>query len=94
MKHVWIILQKQWQDTWKNKAVLIQFIMFPILAAIMKNSIQMDGIPVNFFVNLFASMYVGMAPLISTSSIISEEKEKKHIPVLNNGGLNTEGKND
>lgn len=82
MKHVWIILQKQWQDTWKNKAVLIQFIMFPILAAIMKNSIQMDGMPADFFVNLFASMYVGMAPLISTSSIISEEKEKNTLRVL------------
>ena len=56
------------------------------MAVIMKNSVQIDGMPANFFVNLFASMYVGMAPLVSISSIISEEKEKNTLRVLNLAG--------
>lgn len=38
--------------------------------------------PENFFVNLFAVMYIGMAPLTSIASIISEEKEKNTLRVL------------
>lgn len=38
--------------------------------------------PENFFVNLFAAMYIGMAPLTSIAAIISEEKEKNTLRVL------------
>lgn len=38
--------------------------------------------PENFFVTLFGTMYIGMAPLISMSSIISEEKEYNTLRVL------------
>lgn len=76
MRHIITIFRKQVQDTLRNKAVLIQFVMFPILAVIMTNSMQIEGMPPNFFVKLFSTMYVGMAPLTSIAAIISEEKEK------------------
>ena len=82
MKNVFAILKKQLKDTFKNKEVLIQFLMFPIITIIMENAINIEGMPEHFFVNMFASMYIGMAPLTSMSSIIAEEKEKNTLRVL------------
>lgn len=82
MKHAIAIFQKQLKDTVKNKAVLIQFIMFPIMTLIMNNAIQIDELPENFFVLLFASMYIGMAPLTAISAIIAEEREQNTLRVL------------
>lgn len=87
MKHILTILQKQLKDTFKNKAVLLQFLMFPILGIIMTKSVRIEGMPLNFFVHLFAAMYVGMAPLVGVSSIIAEEKEKNTLRVLLMAGV-------
>ncbi|WP_099467154.1 ABC transporter permease [Konateibacter massiliensis] len=76
------IFQKQVKDTFKNKGVLVQFVMFPALSAIMQNAIQIEGMPPNYFVFLFATMYIGMAPLTAMSSILSEEKEYNTLRVL------------
>ena len=80
--HIWAILWKQLKDTLKNKTILIQFLMFPCMTVIMENAISIDGMPQHFFVNLFAIMYVGMAPLTAMSAIIAEEKEKNTLRVL------------
>ena len=82
MKHTITIIQKQLKDTLKNRTVLIQFIMFPLLGAIMVNIVRLEDMPENFFVTLFSSMYIGMAPLTCVSAIISEEKEKNTLRVL------------
>lgn len=82
MKHALAIFKKQLKDTTKNKTVLIQFIMFPIMTLIMNNAIQISGMPDNFFVLLFAAMYIGMAPLTAISAIIAEEKEQNTLRVL------------
>lgn len=76
------IFYKQWKDTLKNKSVLIQFLMFPCMTILMENTIQLDGMPEHFFVKLFAVMFIGMAPLTSTASIIAEEKEQNTLRVL------------
>lgn len=76
------IFHKQVLDTFKNKTVLIQFVMFPIMALIMQNFVKIEGMQENFFVMLFASMYIAMAPITSMSAIISEEKEKHTLRVL------------
>lgn len=76
------VLNKQIKDTFKNKEVLIQFIMFPLLAIIMEKAINSNEIPKNYFVILFSTMYIGMAPLVSMASIISEEKEQNTLRVL------------
>jgi len=82
MNNTIAIFRKQLKDTLKNKTVLIQFAMFPVLTLIMNGSIKIEGMPENFFVNLFATMYVGMAPLTSIASIMAEEKEKGTLRVL------------
>ena len=82
MNNIVAIFKKQLKDTLKNKTVLVQFVMFPIMTLIMNNAVKMQDMPENFFVNLFATMYIGMAPLISMASIISEEKEKNTLRVL------------
>lgn len=82
MNNIIAIVKKQLKDTFKNKTTLIQFVMFPVLTVIMSNAIKPDGIPENFFVTLFATMYIGMAPLTSMAAIIAEEKEKNTLRVL------------
>lgn len=82
MNNICTIFVKQIKDTLKNKAVLIQFLMFPLMAVIMENIVPNDAMPEHFFAKLFAVMYVGMAPLVSTSSIIAEEKEQNTLRVL------------
>lgn len=82
MHNTMAILKKQLKDTFKNKTVLIQFIMFPVLTLIMNQVISIEEMPENFFVNLFATMYIGMAPLTSIAAIIAEEKEKNTLRVL------------
>lgn len=82
MKNIVAIFQKQLKDTFKNKTVLIQFLMFPIISIVMENSIHIEGMPSHFFANLFAAMYIGMAPLVSMAAVISEEKEKNTLRVL------------
>lgn len=80
--HIRAILWKQLKDTLKNKEILIQFLMFPALTVVMENTIELNGMPEHFFANLFAVMYLGMAPITSMAAIISEEKEKNTLRVL------------
>lgn len=81
-KHIGAILWKQGKDTLKNKTILIQFIMFPLLTLVMENTVSIEGMQPHFFVNLFAVMYLGMAPLTSMAAVISEEKETNTLRVL------------
>lgn len=82
MKNCVIIFRKQMKDILKNKSILIQFILFPAMTVILNNAIDIEGMPENFFVTMFAAMYLGMAPLVSMASIISEEKEQNTLRVL------------
>lgn len=82
MSRVWAILWKQIKDTLKNKETLIQFIMFPAITIVMEKAIHVEGMPERYFANLFAVMYIGMAPLTSIAAIIAEEKEKNTLRVL------------
>lgn len=76
------VFGKQMKETLKNKEVLVQFMMFPLMAVIMENLIHIEGMPAHYFTNLFSAMYVGMAPLIATVAILAEEKEKGTLRVL------------
>ncbi len=82
MRNMTAILWKQIKDTFKNKEILIQFVMFPIMTVIMEKFIKIEGMPKNYFTNLFGVMFVGMAPLTSTAAIIAEEKEKNTLRAL------------
>lgn len=82
MRNVAVVFEKQCRDTLKNKNVLIQFLMFPMMTIIMEHAVDMEGMPEHYFAKLFAAMYIGMAPLTCMASIISEEKEKNTLRVL------------
>ncbi|MDL2225004.1 ABC transporter permease [Eubacteriales bacterium OttesenSCG-928-M02] len=86
VRHIFAIYQKQLKDTFKNKGVLIQFIIFPLVAFIMDitigQSLTDEGMGPHYFVTLFSIMYAGMAPTVAISSIITEEKEQNTLRVL------------
>ena len=82
MRNALVIFKKQLKDTLKNKTVLIQFIMFPLMTLVMENAITLPDIPELFFTKLFSVMYIGMAPVTAAAAIISEEKEKNTLRVL------------
>lgn len=76
------ILSKQIKETFANKEILIQFLLLPAFACILTNVIQMDDLPHDFFVKMFGAMYIGMAPLVTTASILAEEKESNTLRML------------
>lgn len=82
MRNIITILKKQLMDTFKNKTILIQFLLFPIMSVIMERTVHLDGMEAHYFAKLFSIMYMGMAPLTSIASIIAEEKEKNTLRVL------------
>ena len=82
MNNMSAVFLKQIRETLKNKPILIQFLMFPVLAVIMETAVKIEDMPEHFFAKLFAVMFVGMAPLTCMSSVISEEKEKNTLRVL------------
>lgn len=82
MRNIFVVIKKQIKDTFKNKVILIQFILFPLMTVIFENAIEMKDMPEFFFTRLFAVMYIGMAPLTSVAAIISEEKERNTLRVL------------
>lgn len=82
MRNIRAVFFKQIIDTVKNITVLIQFLMLPILTIIMENAVKIENMPDHFFVKLFASMFIGMAPLMCMSAVISEEKEKNTLRAL------------
>lgn len=82
MRNIGVIIKKQVKDTIKNKTVLIQFVMFPVLTLIFENVINIPDMPELFFTKLFSVMYMGMAPLTAVAAIIAEEKEKNTLRVL------------
>ena len=79
MRNICAVFLKQINETFKNKTILIQFVLFPAFALIMENTIKLQDMPEHFFGKLFAVMFVGMAPLTCMSSILSEEKEKNTL---------------
>lgn len=87
MRNINAVFLKQVTDTLKNKTVLIQFLMFPVMSVIMENTIKLEDMPEHFFAKLFSVMFVGMAPLTCMSAIISEEKEKNTLRALIMSGV-------
>ncbi len=82
VRNIGAVCWKQVKDTFKNKAIFIQFVMFPLMAFLMENAVIMDDMPKHFFVKLFSSMYIGMAPLVAMSAVLAEEKEEGTLKML------------
>lgn len=89
MRSARAIFLKQMRDTMKNRMILIQFIMMPVIAYIMTELVakSSDEIPDSMFVTMFAAMFVGMAPLITTAGAIAEDRERKSLRFLVMAGV-------
>lgn len=87
MKQVRAVFGKQSRDTRKNMTVLIQFVLLPLMSLVMTRAVTIDGMPPNFFVELFAPMYMGMAPLVAVSAVVAEEKETGTLRALLMAGV-------
>ena len=82
MNNILIMIRKQMKDTFKNKAVLIQLVLLPVVSFILERVIRPEGVPELMYTKMFAAMYMAMAPLTAMSAIIAEEKEKNTLRVL------------
>ena len=76
MRKTIAVFKKQLKDTWRNKSVLLQFVLLPILALVMGYLMPEDAMPKQSIAAMFTTMYIGMIPLSSMCSIIAEEREK------------------
>ena len=83
------IFIKQFQDILKNSGVMIQFLIFPLIAFLMTNvfDIGMPGMPDSFFITMQAGMFVGMAVVSATASAIAEDREKNSLRFLLMAGV-------
>ena len=52
MRNIIAIMKKQWKDTLKNKPVLIQFLIFPIMAVIMTKLVEIPGMAPTYFIKI------------------------------------------
>lgn len=82
LNRIYAIMMRQLLDTWKNKTVLIQFVMFPTIACILSVSANQMHLAPEFFVNMFVVMYITMAPILVISTIVGEDKEKGSLQIL------------
>ncbi len=82
VQNITALFQKQLKDSIRNMPVLVLFIVYPVIALVMtqamKNQVGMGA----FFVSIFATMHCVFTPIVTTSSIIAEEKEQNTLRVL------------
>lgn len=87
MKTIFALLIKQCKDSLRNLPSLMILIIYPavafIMIAAMKGEENMNG----FFVPMFAAMHCSFAPLVISSNILSEEKEKGTLRSLLMAGV-------
>lgn len=84
ISHISAVLINQFKDTLKNTQVLVLFVVYPIIAAVMITSM---GEQTDFFISIFAAMHMIFTPLVTTASIMAEEKEKNTLRVLIMAGI-------
>ena len=86
-RHIRAVYGKQSLDTLRNKAILLQFLIFPLMALILEYGVEIPGMEEHYFVHLFAVMFLGMAPLTAMSALLSEEKETHTLRMLHLAGV-------
>ena len=89
MKSIKAIFIKQSIDLIKNRSILIQFAVFPVIAFIMTELVAKadESIPDNMFTIMFATMFAGMVILTTAANIIAEDKELKSLRFLIMAGV-------
>ncbi|MDR1340344.1 MAG: ABC transporter permease [Prevotellaceae bacterium] len=89
MRNVKAIFIKQAKDMIKNPMVLIQFIIYPVVALVMTELVvkSSEYIPANMFITMMAGIFVGMALVTSTAAVIAEDMERKSLRFLIMAGV-------
>jgi len=83
------IFVKQLKDIFKNRMVLIQFVVFPLVAFVFTELVAVPNadIPDSMFVTTFAGIFAGMTVLTTTAGIIAEDRERKSLRFLVMAGV-------
>ena len=81
-QNITALFQKQLKDSLKNMPVLVLFFVYPIIALVMTQAMKDQAGMGTFFVSIFATMHCVFTPIVTTNSIISEEKEQNTLRVL------------
>ena len=89
MNSIKAIFIKQALDMFKNKVVLIQFFLFPILALIFTELVAKSNgmMPYSMFVTIFAAIFLGYTVLTISAGIIAEDMERKSLRFLIMAGV-------
>ena len=89
MNSVKAIFKKQLKDMLRNAAVLIQFVIDPLVGFAMTQLVALrdENIPDTMFVNMMAAIFVGMALIPATASIIAEDRATKSLRFLVMAGV-------
>lgn len=89
MRSIKAVFIKHALDIFKNRVVLIQFAVFPIIAFAMTELVAKsdDTIPDSMFITMFASIFAGMIMLTTTADVIAEDKEHKSLRFLIMAGV-------
>jgi len=84
MRSIKAIFIKQTKDMIKNFSVLIMFILFPLVAFVMTALVadRVEDMPSTMFTTMMASIFVGMSLIMSSSAVISEDRENKSLRFL------------
>ena len=89
MRSISAIFMKQMRDMVKNRAVLIEIIVFPVLAFILTELVAKpdETIPNSMFIIMFASIFTGMILLMRSAGTIAEDREHKSLRFLVMAGV-------
>ena len=89
MRSIKAIFSKQLRDIFKNRMVLIQFVIFPLMAFVFTEMVAKpdNNIPDGMFVTMFAGIFAGMTILSTTANIIAEDRERRSLRFLVMAGV-------
>ncbi|MCL1863701.1 MAG: ABC transporter permease [Defluviitaleaceae bacterium] len=94
MRPLKALFKKQFKDTIKNPAILIQFIIFPIIAFVIDHLVtNMYGITEEALANMpnqvtmQAGIFAGMGLIMVPMGIIAEDMDKKSLRFLSMAGV-------
>ena len=81
------ILNKQCRDSLSNLPSMMILIIYPVVAFIMVMALGNEEGMSSMFISMFATMHCSFVPLVLSSTIISEEKEKGTLRALIMSGV-------
>lgn len=87
MGHIAAVFSKQCKEIIKSAHLLVLFIVFPVIAGVMTQSVGEQLGEKDFFISIFGTMHVVFTPIVATAAIVAEEKGKNTLRVLIMSGV-------